>query len=316
MTSVIEKCTVCPRKCGVLREQYSDVGFKRGFCDMPSDAVVVRAALHHYEEPCISGSRGSGTVFFAGCNLRCAFCQNRTISRKFDKLSNNDYKLVDANGLKRIFHSLIEQGAHNINLVTPSHYAHIVAEALDDKLPVPVVYNSGGYDSVETLEMLRGKVDIFMPDMKYSSDVLARDLSCASDYTAVNRDAILKMYSLVGKPKFDDDGMMRSGLIIRHLILPGQLSNTEGVIDWLYDNLPKSSYIFSLMGQYTPPSDESVLADVIGKYPELKRPISADEYDQAKAMLEKRRISSGYLQQLESVGEDYVPLFGSKYVCD
>ncbi|MBR4292685.1 MAG: radical SAM protein, partial [Clostridia bacterium] len=148
---------------------------------MPSDAVIVRAALHHFEEPCISGTRGSGTVFFAGCNLRCAFCQNRDISRGFGSLRKDAYTVVDAVSLRRIFYSLIEQGAHNINLVTPSHYAHIIAEALDEKLPVPVVWNSSGYDLPETLDLLRGKVDIFMPDMKYSCNALARDLSKAPD---------------------------------------------------------------------------------------------------------------------------------------
>ncbi len=314
MTNFDEKCAICPRKCNVSRENFSSDGFKHGFCDMPSDAVIVRAALHHFEEPCISGSRGSGTVFFAGCNLRCAFCQNRDISRGFGSLGQDAYTVVDAVGLRRIFYSLIEQGAHNINLVTPSHYAHIIAEALNEKLPVPVVWNSSGYDLPETLELLRGKVDIFMPDMKYSCNALARDLSKAHGYVDISRAAISKMYSICGKPKFDDDGIMRSGLIIRHLVLPGQLENTEGVIDWLYDNLPKSAYVFSLMGQYTPPSDQSVISGVIDKYPELLRPISSDEYDAAKAMLEKRKITSGYFQQLDSVGEDFIPPFGKEYI--
>jgi len=314
MTGFSDKCSICPRRCGIERGVFSNDGFKHGFCDMPSDAVIVRAALHHFEEPCISGTRGSGTVFFAGCNLRCVFCQNREISRGFDKLGKDDYMVVDAIGLRKIFFSLIEQGAHNINLVTPSHYAHIISDALNEKLPVPVVWNCSGYDLPETLELLRGKVDIFMPDMKYSSDSLALDLSHVPDYVDVSRAAVSKMYSLCGKPKLDENGIMCSGLIIRHLVLPGQLDNTAGVIDWLYDNLPKSAYIFSLMGQYTPPGDTLFLSDVADKYPELLRPISPDEYEAAKNMLEKRRITSGYFQQLESVGEDFIPPFGKEYI--
>jgi len=285
-------CSLCPRKCALPRPH--------GFCAMPEEAVVARAALHFGEEPCISGQRGSGTIFFYGCNLRCVFCQNNRISRE---KSENAGKTYDAAGLRRLIDNLIEQGAHNINFVTPSHYTHIIREALSEKISVPTVYNCGGYESVPVLKSLNGIIDVYMPDIKYSSDELAEKYSSAKDYTSVVIPALIEMFRQRGRCRFDEDGMLKSGLLIRHLVLPGKLENTFGVIDMIKDTFPRGSVLVSLMGQYTPmPGIENIA-------PELARPLTREEYDTAASYLEKAGIYDGYLQEPDASGCDMIPYF-------
>ena len=199
-------CTLCPRKCGRLRPD--------GFCRMGENPRVARAALHFWEEPCISGTRGSGAVFFSGCSLRCVFCQNQEIS------AGGFGKDISVERLREIFDELIARGAHNINLVNPTHFAGAIAEALDKPLPVPVVYNSGGYDRVETLRMLDGKVQVYLPDMKYAQAELGARYARADDYPEFAKAAIQEMVRQTGPYQLDENGMLVSGVLIRHLVLP------------------------------------------------------------------------------------------------
>ena len=224
-------CTLCPRRCGAERTEEEG----RGFCGMPAGIRVARAALHMWEEPPISGTHGSGTVFFSGCTLRCAYCQNGSIS------AGGYGKAITTAHLREIFETLIAQGAHNINLVTPTHFLPWILPALEPKLSVPVVYNCGGYESVETLRALEGLVDIYLPDFKYSDAALAKKLSAAPDYPQIASAAILEMYQQVGGAVIEDEQMTR-GVIIRHLVLPGCIDNSLGVLDWIADNFPKTCW--------------------------------------------------------------------------
>ena len=214
-------CTLCPRRCGGDRTR------AKGYCRMPDRPVVARAALHFWEEPPLSGTRGAGTVFFSGCSLGCVFCQNEAISQR-------DFgREISVERLREIFWALIDAGAHNIDLVNPTHYAHVVAEALSQPLPVPVVWNSGGYDRVETLRALEGTVDIYLPDYKYPD---ARDAQCwagAADYPQVARAAIQEMVRQTGPYVLDQEGILQRGVVIRHLLLPGRLNQAKEVMDWV-----------------------------------------------------------------------------------
>ena len=290
-------CSSCPRKCG--RERPG------GFCGMPEKARVARAALHYFEEPVISGKNGSGTVFFCGCNLRCIFCQNREISRG----GFEGFAEYDAEGLRRIFAGLRGAGAHNINLVTPSHYTDIISEALNESPGIPVVYNSGGYDDTQSLKGLNGKINIYLPDLKYISPSLAATLSGAENYPTVAMAALDEMYRQVGKCRYSADGMLEGGMIIRHLVLPGHIENTIEVLDYIYDSFPRSSVLVSLMGQYTPPTS----AAFAERYPTLASPLTAEEYEIVKAHFQKRRLN-GFLQYPEACGEEYIPCFGKEYI--
>lgn len=285
-------CSICPRFCGADRN-----GKRGGFCRSAEKAAVTRAAPHFGEEPCISGTRGSGTVFFSGCNLRCVFCQNHEISR------GGVGQELDAAGLRELFVRLRDKGVHNINLVTPTHFSRVIAEALSGlKLGIPVVWNSSGYDSVETLRMLDGLVQIYMPDYKYSDPVLAGRYSSAEDYPRVALEAIREMYRQTGPFVMDEDGILRSGVLIRHLILPGNPENSLRCIDAVEDNLPADKILFSLMSQYTPmPGLES--------FPELCRRISAEEYERVSSYLEFSDISYGYTQSPESATDEMIPDF-------
>ena len=284
-------CTLCPRRCALDRTE------KTGFCAVGSEPTVARAALHFYEEPCISGTRGSGTVFFAGCNLRCVFCQNETISR------GRGGKAVTPQRLREIYFELIAQGAHNINLVTPSHFADAVAESLEGGLPVPVVYNCGGYESVETLRMLEGKVQIYLPDFKYSDASLAAKFSAAPDYPVVAETAIREMYRQTGDFAFGSDGMLTRGVLIRHLVLPGHLPNTFGVIDRVRKMFPQDGQtLFSLMSQFTPVVD-------VPQFPELCRRLLEEEYTAAEQYLFDSGIEDGFVQDRESADTEYIPAF-------
>ena len=286
-------CTLCPRACHVLRPG--------GRCGMPEEILISRAALHRWEEPCISGERGSGTVFFTGCNLGCVFCQNRAIS---GRSSTNGQRITPAR-LRQLCLALIREGAHNINFVTPTHYADRLPEIIGEGLGVPVIYNSGGYERVETLKRLDGKIDVYMPDLKYSQPSLAEQYSGAPDYVERACEAILEMYRQTGDYRLDETGMLQRGVLIRHLVLPGAPGNTRGVISWIARHFRPGQVLFSLMGQYTP-------VDGIGtRFPALGTALSEEEYEAAASYLELAGIEDGYLQPPAAAGEDYIPSFGS-----
>lgn len=282
-------CTLCPRKCGAPRSEESG----GGFCAMPVVPVVARAMLHQWEEPCISGSRGSGAVFFSGCVLGCVFCQNGKISRE------RFGKPVSIVRLREIFEELIAQGAHNINLVSPTPFAPAILEALAPPLPVPVVWNTGGYERVETLRALEGRVQIWLPDLKYADAALAKRYSGAGDYFEAASAAIREMYRQSGDYVLEG-GLLRRGVVIRHLLLPGGLNNAKAVMDWVAETFRPGQVLFSLMSQYTPqPGAEGLLA----------RRVTAGEYRAALAYMENLGITEGYRQDSSSAREEYTPAF-------
>ena len=286
-------CNICPRKCNAERLPLAENG--EGFCGLGGAPKIARAALHFWEEPPISGENGSGTVFFSGCNLGCIFCQNKKISRgRFGKT-------VTPERLREIYEELINKGAHNINLVTPTHFADAVLASLEPKLSVPVVYNCGGYESVETLKKFEGKIQIYLPDMKYSDNVLAKKYSAAPDYFETAKAAVKEMYRQTGKYDIGDDGIMKKGVIIRHLILPGQLENTKKVIDWVKNEFAPGEVLFSLMSQFTPV--EGCNTD------ELYRRLTKDEYSEIADYLFESGIEDGFMQELSSAKEEYIPPF-------
>ena len=283
-------CTLCPRRCGAER------GISAGFCRSGTEPRLARAALHMWEEPCISGDRGSGTVFFSGCSLRCVYCQNRAIS------TGNYGKDISPGRLREIFFELIDQGAHNINLVNPTHWAEAVISSLEGGLPVPGVYNTGGYDSVETLRRLDGLIDVYLPDMKYADGALAGQLSAAKDYPETAKAAIREMVRQTGPYELDAGGLLIRGTLIRHLILPGHVENTLQVIDWVADSFPPGMVLFSLMSQYTPCGD-------LARWPELQRRLTQEEYDLCCRYLDGSGIENGFYQELSSAEEEYIPPF-------
>lgn len=282
-------CTLCPRQCGA--ERSATEGW--GFCRMPAALRIARAGLHHWEEPPISGTRGSGTVFFSGCTLRCVFCQNHDIS------ADGFGKAVSVERLREIFHELAAQGAHNINLVTPSHFTPWILQALEEPVGVPIVWNCGGYESVDTLRMLEGKVDIYLPDLKYADSTLAAELSAAPDYFEVATAAIEEMFRQVG-PVVMEDGIMKRGVIIRHLLLPGKLPNTKACIDWVARTFRPGEVLFSLMSQYTPQP---------GAEGDLARTVRRSEYRAAAQYMANCGITDGFLQEDSSARPEYTPTF-------
>ncbi len=286
----IRHCDVCPRHCGIDRNTAA------GFCKTGTSARVARAALHAWEEPCISGTNGSGTVFFTGCSLRCVFCQNDVIST--GKIQGT---AVTPQQLHGLFCRLIDRGAHNINLVNPTHFAPAILEALQiEKLPVPVVYNSSGYESVETLKQLEGWIDIYLPDFKYADNKLAMRYSHAPDYYEVASAAIAEMICQTGPCVFDDNGLLKRGTIIRHLILPSHVRNSIAVLRAIDRLFGKSAYV-SLMAQYIP-------AGRAADFPEINRTLTQEELDRVSAVLENLNLP-GYVQELSSADQAYVPPF-------
>jgi len=286
----MEKCNLCPRNCNADREN------SVGFCKVSGKISLGRAGLHVWEEPCISGTGGSGTVFFSGCNMGCVFCQNMLLSRGRIK------KEISVKRLREIFYELIDDGADNINLVTPSHFVSEIVKALsEEKLPVPVVYNTSSYEKTETLRRLEGLVDIYIPDLKYIDDGLAEALSSAVGYSSFAVPAIHEMIRQTGKPVFDEDDMLLRGVIIRHLVLPGYIENTYDVIDKVSDEFG-DSVLFSLMSQYTPPAEKL-------KYPSLNRRLSEEEYESAVNYMYLSGIENGFVQELSSAKEEYTPDF-------
>lgn len=282
-------CTLCPRCCRADRRKAG------GRCRMPEEPVLARAALHHWEEPPLSGTRGAGTVFFSGCSLGCVFCQNEDISQK-------DFgKPVSPARLREIFDELIAQGAHNIDLVNPTHYAHVLAQVLETPLPVPVVWNSGGYDRVETLRALEGKIDIYLPDFKYPDKAGAQTYAAAGDYPTVARAAIQEMVRQTGPCVFDEAGLLKRGVIIRHLLLPGRLAQAKEVMDWVQATFPPHTVLFSLMSQYLPWGRAAA-------FPPLDRRVRKSEIRSAEAYFRALALD-GFSQGLEAAEAQYIPSF-------
>ncbi len=287
----IEHCTVCPRQCGAVRNHQGG----NGLCGMGSEPVIARAALHYGEEPCISGTRGSGTVFFSGCPLRCRFCQNSEISHQHYGKSITVERLAD------IFRELEQQGAHNINLVNPTHFAPFICKALELYRPnIPIVYNSSGYERVETLQMLDGMIDVYLPDCKYVHGDIANELSDAADYFAYASAAIQEMARQTGPVTLDERGIISSGTIVRHLVLPGHTRESMAVLDWLAQY--KETIWISLMFQYTPMGD-------IADYKELQRTLTKRECDKVWNHMQSLGIQYGYVQSRQSAGGDAIPAF-------
>lgn len=283
-------CHLCPRNCGVDRSQGN-----LGFCRMDNRLRVARAALHFWEEPVISGQFGSGTVFFSGCNLGCGFCQNWSLSH--EGLGAE----ITAEKLRELFLRLIDEGAENINLVTPTQFLPHILPALTPKLPVPVVYNCGGYESVETLRQLEGLVDIYLPDLKYSDSALAKEVSLAEDYPQVAQAAILEMVRQVGAPQIED-GLMKKGVLIRHLVLPGHVENSLGVMDWISETFPKGQVLVSLMRQFTPMGR-------LKQVPPFDRGVTEEEYAAVRSWMELCGIRQGFFQEEAAANEGFIPEF-------
>lgn len=293
MNKIYDKCNLCPRKCGVNRNGH------KGFCGMGSEISAARAFLHQWEEPCISYKNGAGTVFFSGCNLHCVFCQNNTIS--------NEYygKTISSERLSEIFLELQEQGADNIDLVTPTHYVPDIVTALDrvkHKLCIPVVYNTGGYELTETIEMLNGYIDIYLPDIKYFSPEVSKRYSSAEDYFEYASKAVLAMTEQVGNLTYNSDGGLIKGTIIRHLVLPAQRHDSMKIMDWIAENTSADDILVSIMNQYTP------FDHIPDDFSELKRRVTKMEYNSVVEHAAGLGLN-GFTQQKSSASERYVPIF-------
>ena len=280
-------CELCPRMCGVDR-----TAGKTGFCGCPDTALVAKTMLHKWEEPVLAGSGGSGAIFFGGCTLGCRYCQNRAIS------GGPVGTPADSRELRRMMEELIAQGAENIDLVTPTQFLPTILLALEEKLPVPVVYNCGGYERAETVKQLAGKVDIFLPDMKYADDALAKELSGCGDYFAVAAGAIRAMADTVGPVRWEGDRVVR-GVIVRHLILPGHVENSLKVLDWLGETFRPGEILVSLMRQYTP---------MPGMGAPLDRPVSEDEYDAVLSWMYLNELE-GFTQEDTAADTTFIPDF-------
>lgn len=286
-------CTLCPRRCGANRTR------AQGLCGGGSRVKIARAALHFWEEPCISGTRGSGTVFFSGCPLQCCYCQNHDIS------AGNFGREISNRRLAEIFLELQEQGAHNINLVTAGHYLPWVCEALDLARPgltIPVVYNTGGYETPGAVAALRGYVDIWLADIKYCSAALSAEYSNAPDYFDAARAAVKAMIAQAGPPVLDEQGLLRSGVILRHLALPGAGADTRAVLRFMAEELPPGSFLTSLMSQYTPFYKAK-------EHKALGRRISTYEYRKAVDYAVDLGLTRGFMQEKSSAKEEYTPAF-------
>lgn len=289
----LKKCTICPTGCG------TDRTIKKGPCGAGSQITVAKAFLHQWEEPCISGKKGSGTIFFSGCNLHCVFCQNHDISQE-------DFgRAISIERLAEIMLELQAQGAENINLVTPTPYAlHIVQavkSARANGLLLPILYNTNGYETVETIELLKGTVDIYLPDIKYYSDAYAVRYSKAKDYFEHISAAVKAMINQVGYPVFDEKGMMKRGVLIRHMVMPELLSDSKNILRWIKDNLSKDVYV-SLMCQYTPMFRAC-------EFEEINRRLDDWEYEYIVDYFFKLGLENGFVQDYSSAVTDYVPDF-------
>jgi putative pyruvate formate lyase activating enzyme len=285
-------CNVCPRNCNINRYE------RIGYCKSSEKVKVSKAFLHMWEEPCISGNRGSGTVFFSNCNLSCVFCQNHEISYR------GYGKEITIERLSEIFHELQDKGAHNINLVTPTHYVVQIREALylskKNGLKIPVIYNSNAYENVEMLKALEGLVDVYLPDIKYYNDKYSIKYSKAPNYFKVATAAVLEMVRQVGAPEFDN-GMIKKGVMIRHLMLPGLLFDSKKIIDWVLENLPKKVYL-NIMCQYIP-------SNRAYEYPEINKKVNKKHYEALIDYALSKGLENGYFQDFDSATDEYVPNF-------
>ena len=292
---LLEGCQLCPRSCNVNR-----LKGESGYCKQTSEVVLARAALHLWEEPCLTGENGSGTVFFSGCTLGCVYCQNQSIA------ASKVGKEVSLERLAEIFLELERQGAHNINLVTGTHFIPQIIIALkkakENGLKVPIVYNTSGYETVESLKLLKGYVDIYLPDLKYKEDELGIRYSRAKNYFEYASNAIAEMISQVGKPNFDETtGLMKKGVIVRHLCLPGAHKNTKAILRYLYETYGEDIYI-SIMNQFTPICD-------LNKYPEINRRLTEREYDKLVNYALDLGIEQAFIQEGETATESFIPPF-------
>lgn len=281
------QCRLCPRNCGVDR-----TAGERGFCGCPDTALVAKTMLHKWEEPALAGSGGSGAVFFGGCTLGCSYCQNAAISRK------PTGRPVDSRELRGLFEELIAQGAENIDLVTPTQFLPTILPALSPKLPVPVVYNCGGYESVRTLKALEGHIDIYLPDLKYAIPALGRSLSQAADYFPRATEAIREMVRQTGPVKWQGEKILR-GTVIRHLILPGQVENSLKVLDWIGETFRPGEVLVSLMRQYTPLGHQT---------PPMDRQITDEEYDAVLSWMFLNDLE-GFTQEAQAADRGFIPDF-------
>ena len=289
-----EKCMLCPRKCGVNRNNG-----EKGFCGQTAEIFVGRAALHMWEEPCISGEKGSGTVFFSGCNLRCCYCQNFRLSRGEEGVR------TDTDNLVRTFLKLQNDGAHNINLVTGDHFAPHIKEAVlkarKKGLNIPIILNSSGYISVETVGFLGDIIDIYLVDFKYITPEISEKYSFAHDYPDVASAALDKMYALAGKPVFDEAGILKKGVVVRHLCLPGNVSDSKSVLSYVYKKYG-DDVVISVMSQYTPFGD-------CKKHPEINRKLTEAEYDEIVDFCIDMGMENAFIQEGEAASESFIPDF-------
>lgn len=286
-------CQLCPRTCKVNRT------VSTGFCSCTNEVKAARAALHLWEEPCISGTQGSGTVFFSGCTLKCCFCQNSQIS------CENFGKTLSVSQLSEIFLKLQEEGAHNLNLVTPTQYLPFIIEALDNikkLLSIPVIYNCGGYERPEVISLLKDYVDIYMPDLKYYDASLSFSYSKAKDYFSFASKAIQKMIEQTGVPTFNKKGILQKGVLIRHLVLPGCKEDSMKLLEWLNETLPRNSFLLSLLSQYTPVYKAA-------KHPKINRRVTTYEYNKVLDKAISLGLTQGFMQERSSASSAYTPSF-------
>lgn len=294
MLEGLKECKLCPHKCKVNRLEG-----KIGRCRATEKVKISLVSLHHFEEPCISGTNGSGTIFFSNCNFNCVFCQNYKISQE---------GMGQDVSIEFLANSMLEEqnkGAHNINLVTPVMYVYHIIEAIKiakaKGLNIPIIYNSNGYENIETLKLLEGYIDVYLPDFKYANNELGKKYSNINNYFEITSKAIKEMYRQVGPPKLDENGLIKRGLIIRHLILPNEIENSKKVLKWIIDNIGKKVYV-SIMAQYFPTYKAKNIS-------ELNRKINKDEYKKIEEYIYKIGIENGYMQDLGEHEEEYVPDF-------
>lgn len=294
MLDNLKECKLCPRNCGIdrLEGEY-------GYCGAPDKLIIARAALHHWEEPCISGSNGSGTVFFSKCSLKCVYCQNHDISQ------GAAGKAISIERLAEIFLELQDQKAHNINLVTPTHYVpHIIAAiklSRTNGLALPIVYNSSGYENIETIRMLNGYVDVYLPDIKYFSDKFALRYSKAPGYFLKASEAVKEMVAQVGPVQFNKEGIVQKGVIIRHMMLPGLLFDSKKIVDFVYNTFGDSVYM-SIMNQYTPMNN-------LLQYPEINKTLNQSHYESLIQYALSIGLKNGFIQEEGTCSESFIPPF-------
>ena len=295
MLEGLKQCEICPHKCGINR-----LDGKIGRCKAKDKIKIALYSTHNFEEPCISGTKGSGTVFFSNCNLKCIFCQNYEISQK------GRGKEITIEELARIFLKQQEKGVENINLVTPTSYVVQIIEAIKiarkNGLRIPIVYNTNGYENVDTIKMLDGYIDVYLPDLKYVDDELGKKYSKVESYFEIATKAILEMQKQVGKTKVNENGVIKKGIIVRHLVLPGNIENSKKILKWLKENLNEENYV-SVMAQYFP----TYLVKEKEEYEELNRKLTKDEWKEIENFIDELDFKNGYIQELGEHEEEYVP---------